>query len=366
MRSLFLSFMPINPYLFFLIQDGNILLWDYKNHQQFEITIEYFQRLLELSDGSPVTDSPVDQELLQAKALTSNTVQTPWEWDIVSQIFHIGTQDIPVLVNIESPEESTKGYIENCEASEVNLSKLYTEKPGPVITLPSYDLSIFEHENFLTVLKKRMTCRSFDNRPITLQELSSLLSVTFGETHGQWEQLDKLNLKQTGIRKTSPSGGALQSSEAYILALNIQGLQRGIYHYRSHQHVLSLVNPALPDNLGAILFGQHFAEELGVGIFITTRFDKLWAKYPHSRAYRVALLDIGHLSQTFQLCATAMGLDPWLTAAFIDTEVNQLLHIDNTSEQAMFFVGAGYGQRQFLDKLTLEFLSNSFPNKNML
>ena len=161
-------------------------------------------------------------------------------------------------------------------------------------------------------------------------------------------------------RKSSPSAGGVHASEAYVLAMNVTGIPKGIYHYRSHQHILSCVSSDLEvSHLGRLLAGQEFAEDLSLGIFITSRFDKLWDKYHHSRAYRVALLDIGHLSQTFQLCATAIGLECWLTGLFLDTEVNQLLHIDNTSEQAMFFVGAGKGKRQMLDEKTLACLTEN-------
>ena len=44
MSSLFL-----NPDLFFLIEDGQILAWDYKKHNQYLLDEEYFSELLEIS-----------------------------------------------------------------------------------------------------------------------------------------------------------------------------------------------------------------------------------------------------------------------------------------------------------------------------
>lgn len=88
--------------------------------------------------------------------------------------------------------------------------------------------------------------------------------------------------------------------------------------------------------------GQHFIDDIPFGVFLTSRFDKMWWKYEHSRAYRVSILDIGHLSQTFQLVATASGLKTWLTAALTDSKIEKLLGLSNLSEQPMLFVGAGY------------------------
>jgi SagB-type dehydrogenase family enzyme len=76
----------------------------------------------------------------------------------------------------------------------------------------------------------------------------------------------------------------------------------------------------------------------------------MW-KYPHSRAYRVALFDAGHLSQTVQLVATALGLRTWITAAFYDNELNDLLALDGGgNEHALLVVGLGTGDVDAIDR----------------
>lgn len=89
--------------------------------------------------------------------------------------------------------------------------------------------------------------------------------------------------------------------------------------------------------------GQAFTDQLSYGVFIVSRFNKMWWKYPHSRAYRVALLDIGCLIQTFQLVNTALGIQSWPTGYFFDHEINKALRLDTDIESAVFFLGAGYG-----------------------
>ncbi|MNY40178.1 Nitroreductase family protein [compost metagenome] len=76
---------------------------------------------------------------------------------------------------------------------------------------------------------------------------------------------------------------------------------------------------------------------------MSSRFDKLWWKYPHSRAYRSALMDVGHLSQTFNLVATAHNLNTWLTGYFIDDLLNKLIKIDGFKEHSLFVVAGGHG-----------------------
>jgi SagB-type dehydrogenase family enzyme len=191
----------------------------------------------------------------------------------------------------------------------------------------------------------RRTCREFHAANIGLVQLATALWATFGAVHGaQRTDLLEYGLMPVGYRRTSPSGGSLHPSEPYLVAIRVDGLEPGIYHYRSCTHALTRVAPALePGRLGALLCAQSFAEDLAYGIFVVSRFDKLWWKYPHSRAYRVALLDIGCLVQTFQLTCAAQGLQSWPTGYFVDHAINRLLALDEAKHSVMFFLGAGIG-----------------------
>jgi hypothetical protein len=66
----------------------------------------------------------------------------------------------------------------------------------------------------------------------------------------------------------------------------------------------------------------------------------MW-KYNYARAYRVVLLDAGHLCQTFCLVATWLGLAPFCTAALKDTLIEEDLGIDGISESALYVAGVG-------------------------
>jgi hypothetical protein len=41
----------LNPDIFFMLKDKDIILWDYKNRQQFSLTPPYFERLVAHSRG---------------------------------------------------------------------------------------------------------------------------------------------------------------------------------------------------------------------------------------------------------------------------------------------------------------------------
>jgi len=196
-----------------------------------------------------------------------------------------------------------------------------------------------------SVLLRRQTCRAFVGGSIDIELVSDALYTTFGAVHGnERSDLKSLGLLPVGYRRTSPSGGGLHPSEPYLVALRVDGLEPGIYHYSSDRHRLTPVRGAIEQGqLGHLLCGQNFCEEMAYGIFITSDFSKLWWKYPHSRAYRVALLDIGCLAQTFQLVCTAQGTQSWLTGYFRDHQINHLLKLNEGKSSVMFFLGAGIG-----------------------
>jgi len=351
----------LNSYLFFIIQNGKIICWDYKNHQQYEIDKEHFNRLVKFSRKEKLPLLEIDQELLVAKLIVSAIQEDEWNWDLLSKIYHFGTQIIKETVDDENEIDSKSFSSEYLKLSEEILPTsppLLIERGGKKIILPPPDNTFLENYSLLACLKERKTCRSFNKESISIQTVSTLLASVFGVIRSDDEEYKQFGYQQIGLRKSSPSGGGLHSTEAYLLAQHVNGLAKGIYHYQSHNHVLTLIQAIdITSRIPDLFCGQYFARDLSMGIFLTSRFDKLWHKYPHSRAYRVALLDAGHLSQTFQLVSTSLKLNPWLTGAFIDEEVIELLKINNICEQPLFFLGAGYGPKSALDPITKNLLS---------
>lgn len=56
----------------------------------------------------------------------------------------------------------------------------------------------------------------------------------------------------------------------------------------------------------------------------------------------MALIEVGHAAQTFQLAAADRGMNTWLTGALNETSIEPLLMFDNPSEHVLFFVACGY------------------------
>lgn len=352
--------MHINPHLFILPRTPGQIVWNYKEHVQHELDLNYATRLAQLIDNPDLFDphNIIDIQLLNADILTIKKTDNPaWGWDELSKIYHIGTKNIPCEHTPQNIHEWSRQYLGHC--NEV------LKKPAPETHRPT---TAVDQRIFLpapdplpdaclgNVLHQRKTSRSFTGAAVSLGDASTLLYLSFGFLREHENGCNTGLPEQLAARRSSPSGGGLNACEGFLLARNISGLKPGVYAYDPAEHALSRVNPLPESELGLLLAGQHFINDLPLGLFITARFDRLWWKYQHSRAYRMAFVEAGHLSQSFQLVATALGLGTWLTGAFTDHQVETLLGIEGSAEQPLFFVGCGASDGQAMCQEMLDLL----------
>ena len=144
------------------------------------------------------------------------------------------------------------------------------------------------------------------------------------------------------LLKTSPSAGGRHPIEAYVLAPNVQGLAKGLYHYAPDRHRLErLRRGATPRQIEAYLGGQWWYRSAGAVVLMTAMLPRVWWRYDTSRAYRSVLLDAGHVCQTFCLVATALRLAPFCTMALADSRIERDLRIDGVSEVVLYAAGVG-------------------------
>ena len=162
------------------------------------------------------------------------------------------------------------------------------------------------------ILGERHSVRRFDDRrPITLAELSRFLDGT-ARVQSEWTApLDAGGGSSiTYTARPYPSGGSSHALELYLAVDKCEGLPRGFYHYDAGEHALVQMDAGASE-LDALLKSAAFAmgESRVPQILITiaARFGRVSWKYS-SIAYSLILKDVGVLTQTFYLMATAMGL----------------------------------------------------------
>jgi SagB-type dehydrogenase family enzyme len=212
--------------------------------------------------------------------------------------------------------------------------KIFKTVRGAKKTLPS---RTFQDSEFIRVLMARKTHREFSKEKITLENVSDLLSLVWGVT-------SYLHSPMFGelLHKTSPSGGARHPGEVYLMALRVEGLSPGLYHYHPANHHLTTIGTNITrDTAWRYCAYQGYVRNAAALFLLTAVFPRAMWKYRQARAYRVVTLDAGHLCQTFCLVATWLGLAPFCTAALKDTLIEKDLGIDGIRESVLYVAGVG-------------------------
>lgn len=331
----------VNKDCFFFVLNNALIFWDFKKHKQYQLSAEHAHKLISVIYEQPcyVPNDNVLQDLKHCEVINSpSRDEKNWGWDILSRLFHYGTKDIIIEQQPTSEHDWASQYLEHCitvlsEAAPAELSEI--KENGIQLSTSKSD------GEFEKLLKQRATVRNFHRASISSEQLGQILQYTLGFIDNRTPNNQKAAIEPFSQRRSSPSAGGLNATEGYVYIANVEGMEPGIYRYEASTHQLHWRNQ-LPPRLGDLLSGQHFANDIPAGLFLTCRLDKLWWKYKHSRAYRMALIEIGHIAQTFQLTATANGLSTWLTGALNECVIEPLLKLESGNEQVFFFVGCGH------------------------
>lgn len=269
------------------------------------------------------SDQPEDPRLAAADG---------WgRWNPAAGFFHQITKNVPGPSDRVARERELVEKYENEGAP----PKVKRYPKTQAIPLPAPE----ESGEFHDVLTARRTWRWFADEQLPLDKLAALLRLTSGvqrvvETAGLG----------TAFLKTSPSSGARQPLEAYVLAVRVDGLDPGLYHYVADEHCLERIKRgATPKTIAQYLPGQPWYEAAGALLMLTAVFARTQWRYPFARAYRSVLLEAGHVCQTWCLVATWLGLAPFCTGRFADAVVERAMRIDGVTES--FIYGGGVGCR---------------------
>ncbi|PZS11632.1 MAG: nitroreductase [Pseudonocardiales bacterium] len=263
-----------------------------------------------------------------AEARVDEQLAEHWQmWAPEAALLHFGTKNVPF-------EETTPQLREELMAD--GRPALFKEYPhAERILLPRHPIRL--DTPLEDVLHRRRTHRAFTGQPVPLAVLSTLVHTVFAP-------VGYLDAGAFGAlaRRTSPAGGARQELEAYVAAFDVEGVDRGLYHYNSREHSLELLRSDLTAaQVAQIGVEQAALKQCAFAVFLTAVIERASVKYRHPRAYRVILMNAGHLGQTFALTATALGLGPFQTAAFHDSTVEDLLGIDGITEIPVYLLAAG-------------------------
>jgi putative peptide maturation dehydrogenase len=262
-------------------------------------------------------------------------------WNLYAALLRARGRWHDVAAGVEAPaldEEEARALVEQLLAERGLPPPAFRPPPaGDAVALPQV-----EGDGALNdVLARRRTTRGFDAAvPLALERLALLLRTVWGP-HG-YARLHDL----VALHKTSPSGGALHPIEVWPLALNVDGLEAGVYHYGAERHELVpvrlLERPAAAELAARFAAGQGWVREAQVVFVLSARFERTFWKYrDHEKAYGVVLMDAAHLAQTFALLCTELRLGTFFTAAVNDGAADDVLCLDGVREGVVALCGCG-------------------------
>jgi SagB-type dehydrogenase family enzyme len=265
-----------------------------------------------------------------AEAEHDGRIAQAWSAWLPQGSFHFSTKDAPYVDRSNWSLDRLKAIMPKTPQPRI----LKTVKGAKKLALPARTSPDSE---FIRVLMARKTHRRFSKQRVPLAAVSQLLSLVWG-VRGYLYTRRFGNL----LQKTSPSGGARHPGEVYLMALRVAGLRPGLYHYHPLYHRLEIVRADVTREKAWLYCArQGFTRNAGALFLMTAVFPRTMWKYHLARAYRVVLLDAGHLCQTFCLVATWLGLAPFCTAALKDTLIEKDLGIDGIRESILYIAGVG-------------------------
>ena len=191
---------------------------------------------------------------------------------------------------------------------------------------------------FHALTRARRSPREFKGLSLKRGDFDALLHTACGTTGGmKWEG------REVKLR-SYPSSGALYAVEVYAVALQVEGLSSGIYHYRADEHCLEVVKQGLDQNrfIDAMLPTER-AMVAGAAVMfcLSGRFTRHERKYGEG-GYRMLVAETGHISQNLILTAVALGLSARPFGGVFDALLNRHLGLDDDEEQFLLSVLVGH------------------------
>lgn len=197
--------------------------------------------------------------------------------------------------------------------------------PSPVGGIGQIDLA--------EAIRNRRSRRNYGDKALTYKEVSFLLWAT----QGIRERID-----QGHAYRTVPSAGCRHAFETYLCALNVAGIDRGVYRYLplEHQLLLEYVDDRLADTIVKAVFGQGSPGEAAVTFIWTVVPYRMEWRYGGA-AYKVIALDAGHVCQNLYLACEAIGAGTCAIAAYDQEAMDRLVGVDGTEEFAIYLAPVG-------------------------
>ncbi|MDD4779589.1 MAG: SagB/ThcOx family dehydrogenase [Tissierellia bacterium] len=195
-------------------------------------------------------------------------------------------------------------------------------------------LATIKESNILTIINDRKSNRVFKEEGITLDQLSFLLWCTQG--------VKGIRGNNYATVRTVPSGGARHALETYLAVINVDNLEKGIYHYLPLEHALELIVTLdnIEDFVVNSLDGQKWTEKSSVVFYYTAIPYRSEWRYTLD-AHKLVLIDAGHAVQNLYLGCGAISCGTCAVADYNQELADKLLKLDGKDEFVIYAAPVG-------------------------
>lgn len=261
------------------------------------------------------------------KADVEQKYSKSWELGIAAGLFHFAALDNEFV----SASQSTAMQIEKNTSGKP--PDLYWKNSGNAIRLP--ECSESRASPLFKIMQRRRTLRSVKQSQISLQSLTECLYAGLGITGFVQTETALLPLKMT------PSGGARNPFEAFVWVRNVESLDPGIYHYSAMEHSLQYVAHCPDASPKDFVQKQEWADQMPVIIFLVAVLERVTWKYNDPNAYRVVMIEAGHIAQNIMLACTDKNLSACPTAALNHSQISELLGLKEMTQTPIYAILIG-------------------------
>lgn len=189
----------------------------------------------------------------------------------------------------------------------------------------------------------RRSCNHFTGDAVSVDYLATVARCARGVSDTAIAQLQEGGEIKLDFSTVS-SAGHLYPVDVYFLALNIKGLDQGIYYYLAHQDVL--IKTGSEKNAAEVL--TAFIVTKNKIVHTRSNYICLFVAHPWksmskygNRGLRFILQEIGAITQNIHLTNVCLGLGSMDWGGYYENEVNQIMGFDGVSQSVLHMVLAG-------------------------
>ncbi len=205
---------------------------------------------------------------------------------------------------------------------------------GRQIALPMDFKSLELTNDTISLIYSRESRRSYSGKAISLLQLSFLLWATQG--------IKSMRGNNYATMRTVPCGGARHPFETYLVVQNVEGLEKGVYHYLPLTNEIEYIKPVedMPQVITDSVVGQKWASNASVVFY--------WSIVPYRAEWRYgegavlrSLVDVGHVCQNLYLACEAAKLGTCAIISFDFDVCNKLFDLDGEDEYVVYCAPVG-------------------------